>query len=177
MKKMERKKLSDTKREIVIGKDKCRKCKELLEWSRVYPFDVYCPMCHKGMEYEDEIIFHKKSPMKNDAKNHNKPIQGKDFEEWVEEKTRLIVENLYMYKKDKKPHYIPGLDEQKHYKIKLDIAEDFIRQIAKELKPRVSREEWMKYSKEMDGEYTPDYYLGADRVFEWLEILGVEGEK
>ena len=78
--------------------------------------------------------------MKNDVKNHNKPIQGKDFEEWVEERARLIVENLYMYKKDKKPHYIPSPSEQKHYKIKLDIAEDFIRQLTKELKPRVSKE-------------------------------------
>jgi len=74
--------------------------------------------------------------MKNDAKNHNKPIQGKDFEAWVEERARLIVENLYMYKKDKKPHYIPSPSEQKHYKIKLDIAEDFIRQIAKEIEDK-----------------------------------------
>jgi len=160
MKKMERKKLSDTKREIVIGKDKCRKCKELLEWSRVYPFDVYCPMCHKGMEYEDEIIFHKKSPMKNDVKNHNKTKDNVD--EYVEEKVTKFIKLLL--------GGLPDGLECKH-------LEDFIRQIINDQKPRVSREEWMKYSKEMDGEYTPDYYLGADRVFEWLEILGVEGEK
>lgn len=58
-----RKKLSETKREIVIGRDKSKCHCELLEWSRVYPFDVYCPSCHKTMVYEDEIIFHKKSKM------------------------------------------------------------------------------------------------------------------
>ena len=59
----ERKLLSETQREIVIGKDKCRSCHELLSWSRVYPFDVYCSDCHKSMKYEDEIIFHEKSRM------------------------------------------------------------------------------------------------------------------
>lgn len=63
-----RKKLSKTQREIVIGKDKSRCHGELLVQSRAYPFDVYCPgilslggPCHKVMEYEDDIIFHKKS--------------------------------------------------------------------------------------------------------------------
>ena len=123
MKKMERKKLSDTKREIVIGKDKCRKCKELLEWSRVYPFDVYCPMCHKGMEYEDEIIFHKKSPMKNDVKNHNKTKDNVD--EYVEEKVTKFIKLLL--------GGLPDGLECKH-------LEDFIRQIINECKARVSKE-------------------------------------
>jgi len=120
---MERKKLSDTKREIVIGKDKCRKCKELLEWSRVYPFDVYCPMCHKGMEYEDEIIFHKKSPMKNDVKNHNKTKDNVD--EYVEEKVTKFIKLLL--------GGLPDGLECKH-------LEDFIRQIINECKARVSKE-------------------------------------
>jgi len=123
MKKMERKKLSDTKGEIVIGKDKCRKCKELLEWSRVYPFDVYCPMCHKGMEYEDEIIFHKKSPMKNDVKNHNKTKDNVD--EYVEEKVTKFIKLLL--------GGLPDGLECKH-------LEDFIRQIINECKARVSKE-------------------------------------
>ena len=49
--------LSETKREIIIGRDKCRKCKEPLEWSRVYPFAVFCPMCLEDMDYEDQVIF------------------------------------------------------------------------------------------------------------------------
>lgn len=58
-----RKKLSETQREIVIGKDKCKKCRNLLEQSRVYPFSVYCGWCHISMEYEDEIIFHRKDKL------------------------------------------------------------------------------------------------------------------
>lgn len=56
-----RKKLSETQREIVLNKDKCRKCRNLLEQSRIYPFSVYCGWCHKTIKYEHEIIFHKKS--------------------------------------------------------------------------------------------------------------------
>ena len=56
-----RKKLSETQREIVAGRDKSRCCKELLNWSRVYPFDVYCPSCHAAMVYEDEVIFTKET--------------------------------------------------------------------------------------------------------------------
>jgi len=58
---MKRKLLSKTQREIVLSKDKCRKCRNLLEQSRIYPFSVYCGWCHIDIKYEDQIIFHKKS--------------------------------------------------------------------------------------------------------------------
>ena len=44
-------------------------------------------------------------------------------------------------------------------------------------KPKVSREEWKKFSKEYDGEMLDDYYRGADCLFEWLEIKGMEVEE
>jgi len=53
-------------------------------------------------------------------------------ERWIREKARLIVENLYMYKMDQKPHYVPDSDERKHWDIKIGIAEDFIRSLVKE---------------------------------------------
>jgi len=60
---MKRKLLKETQREIVLSKDKCRKCRNLLEQSRIYPFPVYCGWCHIDMKYEDQIIFHKKDKL------------------------------------------------------------------------------------------------------------------
>jgi hypothetical protein len=96
---VKRKLLSETQKEIVIGKDKSRCCRELLVQSRVYPFDVYCPgikrntcLCHKTMKYEDESIFHKKSKV------------DKFVEKWASkmgnEKTMML--NEYESSKDEK---------------------------------------------------------------------------
>ena len=65
----------------------------------------------------------------------DKKKQKSDFDEmYVEEKARLIVENLYMYKHDKKPHYIPTASERKHWNIKMKIAREIVTQIIGEVK-------------------------------------------
>ena len=56
-----RKILSETQREIVLGKDKSRCCRGELRQRRIYPFNVCCDECNKDMKHEDEIIFHKKN--------------------------------------------------------------------------------------------------------------------
>ena len=61
--------------------------------------------------------------------------------------------------------------------LELNGAKDFIRIIIKDCQPKVSREKWKKFSDEMDGEMPSDYYVGVNRVFEWLkEIVGMEVE-
>ena len=52
--------------------------------------------------------------------------------------------------------------------------EGFIRTIIKDWQPKVSRAGWKKFSTEYDGEMPDDYYRGAECVFKWLEIVGVE---
>ena len=81
--------------------------------------------------------------------------------EWVEEKAERFA--------FKCPGFPLG-DTRSLYLLK-----DFILSIKNELKPVVDKRAWDEFSKEMDGEMLSDYYVGANRVFEWLrEIVGVE---
>jgi len=58
-------------------------------------------------------------------------------DEFMEEKARLIVQNLYMFIMDKKSHYIPSASEMKHYNIKMKVARNFLRLIIDELGQKI----------------------------------------
>jgi len=54
-----RRRLSITKREIVIGRDISRCCHAQLKQRHIYPFAVCCSDCNYDLEWEHEIIFRK----------------------------------------------------------------------------------------------------------------------
>ena len=56
-----RKRLKDTQREIVIGRDITKCCHAKIRQRGIYPFGVCCSDCNYDLEFEHEIIF-KKEP-------------------------------------------------------------------------------------------------------------------
>ena len=53
--KTKRKKLSITKRLVILDLDKCKRCNGKLRQRRVYPFPIACSDCNEDIIYEDEV--------------------------------------------------------------------------------------------------------------------------
>ena len=68
--KTKRKKLSITKRLVILNLDKCKRCNGKLRQRRVYPFPIACSDCNEDIIYEDEVAFNKETKEKFKLYNH-----------------------------------------------------------------------------------------------------------
>jgi len=102
--------------------------------------------------------------MKNDVKNHNKPIQGKDFDEWVEEKAKELLDTTS--------------DKDFSYSVRLGNAEEFIRQIINDQKVRVSKKRIIEIENLLIdvANGNTGVILASARIQGWLMEAGVEME-
>jgi len=96
----------------------------------------------------------------------NKHIQGKDFEKWVEEKRSQFMALVDISKR---------AGETIPFKVFVEMVDAFIRQIAKELKPRVSRERIRAYKEQLPRDDT--VFLRMFNFEEFLSFVGAEVEE
>ena len=54
-----KKKLSETKREVAIGRDRSVCCNAELRQRQVYPFQLACTACNKDIVYEENVLWGK----------------------------------------------------------------------------------------------------------------------